>query len=72
MRFIAGKEEYEYNLDALTMIDATDSFISQDETVRNCSMEPLFNCTTRKYLEALLDRCRCLPLSLNKVVFDMY
>ena len=73
MRFIAGKEEYEYNLDALTMIEATDSFISQDEDVRGCQLEPLFNCTTRKYLKALLDRCGCLPLSINnKVVFEMY
>ena len=66
VRFIAGKEEYEYNLDALTMIEATDSFISQDEDVRGCQLEPLFNCTTRKYLKALLDRCGCLPLSINK------
>ena len=71
MRFIAGKEEYEYNLDALTIIEATDSFISQDENVRECVMEPLFNCTTRKYLKALLDLCGCLPLSINnKVVFE--
>ena len=72
MRFIAGKEEFEYNLDALTIIEATDSFISQDEDVRGCQLEPLFNCTTRKYLKALLDRCGCLPLSINKVVFKMY
>ena len=70
--FIAGKEEYEYNLDALTMIEVTDSFISQDENVRGCGMEPLYNCTTRKYLDALLDKCGCLPLSIrvsNKVIF---
>ena len=72
VRFIAGKEEYEYNLDALTMIEATDSFISQDEDVRGCQLEPLFNCTTRKYLEALMDRCGCLPLSINNEVFEMY
>ena len=71
MRFIAGKEEFEYNLDALTMIEATDSFISQDEDVRGCQLEPLFNCTTRKYLKALLDRCECLPFSITKVVFYM-
>ena len=71
VRFIAGNEEYEYNLDALTIIEATDSFISQDEDVRGCQLEPLFNCTTRKYLKALLDRCGCLPLSINKVVLDM-
>ena len=70
LRLIAGKEEYEYNLDALTMIEATDSFISQDEDVRGCQLEPLFNCTTRKYLKALLDGCGCLPLSINKVVFE--
>ena len=61
-----------YNLDALTMIDVTDAFMQQDESVRKCGMEPLYNCTTRKYLDALLDQCGCLPLSINKVVFDMY
>ena len=72
--FIAGKEEYGYNLDALTMIEVTDSFMGQDEIVRGCQPEPLYNCTTRKYLDALLDQCGCLPLTIrlsDKVVFDM-
>ena len=73
--FIAGKEEFEYNLNALTKIEVTDSFMGQDENVRGCQPDPLYNCTTRQYLDALLDQCGCLPLSIrlsNKVFFDMY
>ena len=68
--FIAGKEGYEYNLDALTTFEVTDSFIGQDENDRGCQLEPLFNCTTRKYLDALLYQCGCIPLNIrlsNKV-----
>ena len=63
--FIAGIEEFEYNLDALTMIEVTESFMGQDEDVRSCQPEPLYNCTTRQYLDALLDKCGCLPLSMR-------
>ena len=56
---------FEYNLDALTEIEATDSFMEQDEDVRKCQPEPFYNCTTRKYIDALLDQCGCLPLSIR-------
>ena len=73
MRFIAGKEEYEYNLDALTMIEATDSFIGLDQEDRGCQLTPLYNCTTKKYFDTLMNQCGCLPLSIrlsDKVIFD--
>ena len=63
--FIAGKEEFEYNLDALTTIEVTESFLGLDQQDRGCQHEPLYNCTTRKYLDALLDQCGCLPLSIR-------
>ena len=72
--FIAGKEEFEYNLNALTKIEVTDSFISQDDEDRGCQHEPLYNCTTRKFLDALLGKCGCLPINIrqNKVVFKHF
>ena len=66
--FIGAEENgfgFEYNLDALTKIEATESFMGLDESVRGCGNEPLYNCTTRKYLDALLTQCGCLPLSIR-------
>ena len=51
--------EGDYNLDALTEIEVTKSFLGLDEEVRHCGNEPLYNCTTRKYLDALLGKCGC-------------
>ena len=63
--------EGEYNLNALKEIEAKDSFLGLDQDVRKCQNdEPLFNCTTRKYIEAVVSKCKCLPSNLrlfNKV-----
>ena len=67
---------YEYKLDDLTQIQVTDSFIGLDEHVRECqTIEPLFNCTTRKYLATLVEKCGCLPLNIrmsNEVTTKRY
>ena len=67
---------YEYKLDDLTQIKVTDSFIGLDEHVRECqTIEPLFNCTTRKYLATLVEKCGCLPLNIrmsNEVTTKRY
>ena len=63
--------EGEYNLNVLKEIEATDSYLALDPDVRKCqSNEPLSNCTTRKYLNTIVSKCKCLPSSLwlsNKV-----
>ena len=56
---------YEYNLDALTKVEVTDAFMGLDQDDRGCQPDPLYNCTTRKYLDALVDKCGCLPLSIR-------
>ena len=77
LMFIGAEENgfgFEYNLDALTKIEATESFMDQDESMRKCGFEPLHNCTTRKNLNALLDQCGCLPLNIRlskKVILYM-
>ena len=46
-------------------IEATDSYLGLDQDVKKCqNIEPLHNCTTRKYLEAVLAQCKCLPSNL--------
>ena len=63
--------EGEYNLNVLKEIKATDSFLGLDQDVRKCQNdEPLFNCTTRKFIKDILTECSCLPSNLrisNKV-----
>ena len=50
----------------LTEIKVTDAFLGLDKTIRECqNEEQIDNCTTRQYLNALLNQCRCLPLNLR-------
>ena len=68
LMFIGAEENgfgFEYNLDALTKIEVTESFMGLDKSARECAMEPFYNCTTRQYLNVLLDKCGCLPLSIR-------
>ena len=58
--------EGEYNLNVLKKIEATDSYLGLEQDVKKCkNEEPYFNCTTRKYLQAVLAECKCLPHSLG-------
>ena len=56
---------YEYNLDAWTVVVVTDSFLGLDQEDRGCQLEPVLDCTTRQYQDALLKKCGCLPLSIR-------
>ena len=56
----------EYNMNILTEIKTTDPYLGLDQNIKKCqSTEALNNCTTRQYLNALLNQCRCLPLNLR-------
>ena len=61
----------EYNINILTDIKVTESYLGLDRNVRKCqNEEPFFNCTTRKYIDSLLRECGCLPFNIfaNKVL----
>ena len=63
--------EGEYNLNALTSIEVTDSYLGLDENVIKCQKEePLQNCTTRRYRDTLLGQCGCLPFDMNLEVMN--
>ena len=63
--------EGEYNLNALTSIEVTDSYLGLDENVIKCQKEePLQNCTTRRYRDTLLGQCGCLPFYMNLEVMN--
>ena len=58
--------EGKYNLNALKEIDVTESYLGLDQDVRGCqNKESYHNCTTRKYIDTLLDKCGCIPLTIK-------
>ena len=58
--------EGEYNLNALTDVKATDSYVGLGQAVTSCQTEePFCNCTTKKYIENILAKCGCLPLTIS-------
>ena len=58
--------EGEYNLNNLKEIMITDSYLGLEQHIRGCqNQEPVFNCTTRNYIEAVIKNCGCLPLIIK-------
>lgn len=58
--------EGEYNLNDLKEIEITDSYLGLDREVRECqNVEPLYNCTTRHYHDAIMEECGCLPVNIR-------
>ena len=43
---------------------ATDSYLTLDEDIRECQRENTDDCNTRKYQDALITKCQCLPFQL--------
>ena len=69
--------EGKYNLNAIKVIKVTESFLGLDRSHKDCqSTEELDECTTRQFLDAYLDNCGCLPLSIwikeNVFIFKSY
>ena len=57
--------EGEYNLNVLSEIKVTDSYLGLDQDVRKCQYdESFYNCTTRKYVNEVLYKCGCLPINM--------
>ena len=58
--------EGEYNLNVLKQIKITDSYLGLDQNVRGCQNDISFtDCTTKQYIDTLLDQCGCLPLNIR-------
>ena len=44
----------------------TESYLGLEQHIRGCqNQEPLFNCTTRNYIESVIKNCGCLPLIIK-------
>ena len=56
----------EYNLNNVKEIYVTDDFLTLDKTIRNCqNEESLEDCKTRKYIDILLEQCKCVPFAIR-------
>ena len=65
--------EGEYNINALTEIKVTESFMGLRKDVIECqNIESLYDCSNKKYVDPILENCGCLPLNMimasNEVV----
>ena len=57
---------YSYNLNVLSEVSVTNSYLSLEESVINCQeKDSLVNCITKNYINNLKKTCRCLPLKLG-------
>ena len=58
--------EYTYNLNVVKEVKVTDSFLTLPEDDKQCQDEYTWlDCRTNKYLNSLLENCKCLPLNLR-------
>ena len=55
----------EYNLNVIKEVRVTDSFQSMGKDIKGCQEESYDECTTRKYMNALIRNCQCLPFKLR-------
>ena len=57
--------EGEYNINALTEIKVTESFLGLGKDVIECqNIESLYDCSNRKYIDTILGQCGCLPFNM--------
>ena len=56
--------EFQFNLQSLKEVSVTDSFLGLDVHSRKCQNVETFNdCKTKLYIEKMMQKCGCLPLS---------
>ena len=56
---------YTYNLKYVEEIVAKDSILSLDEKDIRCQKNPQYECKNKKFINALRNKCHCLPFSLR-------
>ena len=54
---------WKYNLNDIKDIIATESFLALEN--KGCSIESYESCTTRKYTDQIIEKCRCLPARIR-------
>ena len=54
-----------YYINVLKEIEVTDSFLTMDKEIRECQDESFDDCTTRNYMNTLINECQCLPFQIR-------
>ena len=55
-----------YFLNVVKEITVTDSFLSMNKDIRGCQEEAFEECSTRKFLNNLINKCLCLPFQVSE------
>ena len=63
--FVVNDQKPIYDLRDIQLIKSTDSLFTLDKEVRGCGEESITDCSTRKYMNALMEKCQCLPFQLR-------
>ena len=56
---------WEYNLNVLSKIDVTESYLAFNKKTPCQNEESFDNCTTRHYINTLTEKCGCLPFNIR-------
>ena len=56
---------WNYNLNVVKNIRGTEGFLALPDSVKDCQLEPYDNCTTRSYVDRVIQNCNCLPLKMR-------
>ena len=59
-----------YPLAALKKMTGTENFMALRDEVKKCQIETFEECNARRYLEASLESCGCVPWALSSLVKD--
>ena len=55
-----------YNLNVVKEFRVTNSYLGLDMDVRRCQNDlPIVECSTKNYIDSLLQECGCLPFSIR-------
>ena len=60
-----------YNLKDIELIISKDSLFTLDKEVRLCEEESKADCSTRQYMDALMEECQCLPFQLRSLLTNV-
>ena len=65
LRLNVGKE---YNLNNIKEIKVTQDFLGLSKTIRRCQNdESQDECKSRKYVDTLMNSCKCLPFAIRDI-----
>ena len=64
------KRSGSYALSSLKKMTGTDNFMKLTDEVKKCQIEAFEECNARRYLEASLESCGCVPWALSSAVED--